>query len=121
MLRDTSFANRINQCDVAVQNIQELAPNIPGGEAHLAEIRLQVDALRTSQESIQMLRGKVTDLVILRQQQNKKAGAAFRLLAAAARSHYGFANPLLESFNVRSEHRAKRGRKKKEVKPTPEV
>ena len=67
-----------------------------------------------------MLRAKLTDLVILRQQQHKKAGAAFRLLAAAARAHFGFANPILESFNVRSEHRAKRGRKKKEVKPLPE-
>jgi len=120
-MRDTSFADKISQCEVAVQNIQELAPNIPGGDGHLAEIRLQVDALRTSQESIQLLRAKLTDLVILRQQQSKKASGAFRLLAAAARSHYGFANPLLESFNIRSEHRAKRGRKKKEVKPAPEV
>ncbi len=97
-----------------------MAPNIPGVEGHIAEIRQQVDALRTSQETIQLLRAKLTDLVIRRQQQSRKASGALRLLAAAARSHYGFANPILESLNIRSEYRAKRGRKPK-AKPAPEV
>ncbi len=67
-----------------------------------------------------MLRGKLTDAVIVRRQQNKEASKGFRNLAAVARAHFGFANPVLESFNIRSEHRAKRGRKPK-VKPAPEV
>ncbi len=119
-MKDTTFGDKINQCEVTIQNIQDAIPGIPGGEAHFAGIRQRVDALRAAQENVQMLRGKLTDAVIVRRQQNKEASKGFRNLAAVARAHFGFANPVLESFNIRSEHRAKRGRKPK-VKPAPEV
>ncbi|MEP7012117.1 MAG: hypothetical protein ABJC13_17485 [Acidobacteriota bacterium] len=120
-MKDATFGAKINQCDVTIQNIQEAIPGIPGGEAHLAEIRRRVDALRTTQETCQMLRGQLTDALVLRRRQNKEASEGFRKLAAVARAQYGWANPVLESFNIRSEHRAKRGRKKKEEKPAPAV
>ena len=120
-MKDATFGAKISQCEVAIQNIQEVIPSIPGGEEHLAEIRLRVDALRTSQDAVQMLRGQLTDAVILRRQQKKEATKGFRNLAAVARAHFGWANPMLESFNIRSEHRAKRGRKKKEVNPAVEA
>jgi hypothetical protein len=47
-MKDATFGAKINQCDVTIQNIQEAIPGIPGGEAHLAEIRRRVDALRTT-------------------------------------------------------------------------
>ncbi len=120
-MKDTTFGAKINQCDVTIQNIQEAVPGIPGGETHLAEIRRRVDALRTTQETVQMLRGQLTDSVILRRQQTKEASEGFRNLAAVARAHFGWANPVLESFNIRSEHRAKRGRKPKAKPAPPEV
>ena len=114
-MKDTTFAAKINQCDVTIQNIQEAVPESRGGEEHLTEIRRRVDSLRATQR-LQMLRGQLTDAVILRRQQNKEASQGFRNLAVA-RAHWLGRNPVL-GFNIRSEHRAKRGRKPK-VKPAP--
>ncbi len=119
-MKDTSFADKINQCEVTLQNLAEQLPNIPGGETYVAEVRQRVEALRTSQEGVQTLRGQLTEAVIVRRQRNREASASLRHLAAVVRARFGFANPVIESFNIRSEHRAKRGRKPK-VKPTPEV
>ncbi len=62
---------------------------------------------------MQSLRGQLTEAVIIRQQRDREASTSLRHLAAAVRAKFGFDNPMIESFNIRSEHRAKRGRKAK--------
>ncbi|HEV7669972.1 MAG TPA: hypothetical protein VGS22_15730 [Thermoanaerobaculia bacterium] len=112
-MRDTSFADKISRCEITIQNLESEVPNIPGGETYVAEMRQRVEALRESQEGVQSLRGQLTEAVIVRQQRDREASASLRNLAAVVRARFGFANPVIESFNIRSEHRAKRGRKPK--------
>ncbi len=118
-MRDTSFADKISRCETTMQTLEGELPNIPGGETYVAEVRQRVEALRASQEGVQALRGQLTEAVLLRQQRNREASEALRHLAAVVRARFGFDNPAIESFNIRSEHRAKRGRRK--AKPAPEV
>ncbi|HXU30414.1 MAG TPA: hypothetical protein VN851_07550 [Thermoanaerobaculia bacterium] len=118
-MRDTSFADKISQCEVTLQSLESEVPNIPGGETYVAEVRQRVEALRTSQEGVQTLRGQLTEAVIVRRLRNREASASLRHLAAVVRARFGFDNPVIESFNIRSEHRGKKGRKPK-VKPTVE-
>ncbi len=113
-MKDASFADKISKCEVTLQSLEGALPNIPGGDAYVTEVRQKVDALRSSQEGVQALRGQLTDAVIVRQRRNREASAALRHLAAVVRARFGFDNPMIESFNIRSEHRAKRGRKSKE-------
>ncbi|HEV7672589.1 MAG TPA: hypothetical protein VGS22_29065 [Thermoanaerobaculia bacterium] len=47
----------------------------------------------------------------MRQRRDREASDSLRHLAAVVRARFGFANPVIESFNIRSEHRSKRGRK----------
>jgi hypothetical protein len=84
-----------------------------GGETYVAEVRQRVDALRASQEGVQSLRGQLTEAVIVRRQRDREASESLRHLAAVVRAKFGFANPVIESFNIRSEHRAKKSRKPK--------
>lgn len=119
-MKDTSFADKISQCEVTLQSLESTLPDIPGAETYVSDVRQSVDKLRASQEGVQSLRGQLTDAVVVRRLRNRDASASLRRLAAVVRAKFGFNNPIIESFNIRSEHRAKRGRKKK-VKPAPEV
>ncbi len=112
-MRDTSFADKISRCEITLQSLESELPKIPGGETYVAEVRQRVEALRASQEGVQSLRGQLTEAVIVRQQRDREASASLRNLAAVVRAKFGFANPVIESYNIRSEHRAKRGRKAK--------
>ncbi len=117
-MKDTSFADKINRCELTLQSLAPELPNIPGAETYVADVRQRVEALRASQENVQALRGQLTDAVVVRQDRNREASIALRQLAAVVRAKYGFDNPMIESFNIRSEHRSKRGRKSKS-KPLP--
>ena len=110
-MNDTSFATKISRCEVTLENLAEEVPNIPGGETYVAEVRQRVEALRASQVGVQALRGQLTEAVILRRQRAREASESLRSLSAVVRARFGFANPMIESFNIRSEHRGKRGRK----------
>ncbi|MEP7013297.1 MAG: hypothetical protein ABJC13_23505 [Acidobacteriota bacterium] len=112
-MKDTSFADKISRCETTLQNLLSEVPNIPGGETYVAEVRQRVEDLRASQEGVQSLRGQLTEAVIVRQQRDREASESLRNLAAVVRAKFGFANPVIESFNIRSEHRSKRGRKPK--------
>ena len=112
-MKDTSFADKISRCDITLQNLADEVPNIPGGETYVAEVRQRVEALRASQEGVQSLRGQLTEAVIVRRQRDREASASLRHLAAVVRARFGFDNPVIESFNIRSEHRAKKVRKGK--------
>ena len=118
-MRDTSFADKISRCEVTLQSLESELPNIPGGETYVAEVRQRAEALRASQEEVQSLRGQLTEAVIVRRQRDREASASLRHLAAVVRAKFGFSNPVIESFNIRSEHRAKRGRRPK-AKPAAE-
>jgi hypothetical protein len=111
-MKDTSFADKISQCEVTLQSLESELPNIPAGETYVAEVRQRVEALRNSQEGVQSLRGQLTEAVIVRRLRNREATASLRHLAAVVRARFGFDNPVIESFNIRSEHRRKESRKK---------
>jgi len=120
-MNDSSYADKINKWQITLQNIQEVLPSIPGGEKWFNELRLRVQDFGDSQEGVQRLRGQLMEAVALRRQHDVEARRSARRLAAVARAEFGFANPLLETFNIRSEHRAQRGRKPAEApKPTPQ-
>ena len=116
-MKDTSFADKISKCDTTLQNLASEVPNIPGGETYVAEVRQRVEALRASQEGVQSLRGQLTEAVIVRRQRDREASASLRHLAAVVRARFGFDNPVIESFNIRSEHRAKKSRRAKAKPP----
>lgn len=102
-MKDNSYADKINNWQITVQNIQEVVPTIPGIEPPFTDLRQKVTDLRTAHDNAQMLRGKLREAVILRRQLDREARRSARRLAAVARGHLGFDNPVLESFNIRAE------------------
>ena len=119
-MNDNSNADKLNKWQILIENIREVVPGIPGADPWYAEVQQKVEAFRVTQEKVQMLRGQLQDAVVVRNGFDKEAHASLRRLAAVSRAHFGFANPLLETFTIRSEHRARRGRKSAE-KSTPKA
>jgi hypothetical protein len=93
-----------------VQNIQEVMPQLPGVDATFELAWQKVTELRETQADIQRLEGQRKQSVVRRRQLDLEAEQAIRRLAACARAHMGFSNPLLETFGVRSEDRGRRSR-----------
>jgi len=120
-MKDRSNADKLNKWQILIENIQEVLPSIPGADPWYAEITQTVSSFRATQEKVQMLRGQLLEAVIARNQQGRETQRSIRRLAATARAHFGFDNPLLETFNIRSEHRARRGRKPAAKKPAPQA
>jgi hypothetical protein len=118
-MNDSSYADKINKWQITLQNFQEALPGVPGAEPRYNELRERVDVFRESQETVQRLRGQLTEAVVRRRQYDLEARRSARGLAAVARAHFGFANPMLETFNIRSEHRAHHNRKQAS-KPAPQ-
>ncbi len=107
---EKSYASRLDRWQSMVQNIQEILPDLPGVETTYALARQKVSDLREAQADLQRLEGQRKEVVVRRRQLDVEAERAVRRLAALARAHMGFSNPLLETFGVRSEDRARRGR-----------
>ncbi|MEP7012314.1 MAG: hypothetical protein ABJC13_18480 [Acidobacteriota bacterium] len=119
-MNDNSTADKVNKWQILIENIRELVPEIPGADPWYTEVKQNVESFRSTEEKLQMLRAQLLDAVVIRNQQGKEALQSIRRLAATARAHFGFANPLLETFNIRSEHRARRGSKASAKKNTPQ-
>ncbi len=102
-MKDSSYADKINRWQITVQNIQDAVPTIPGIEPPFTDLRQKVTDLRSAHDNAQMLRGKLREAVILRRQLDRETRRSARRLAAVARGHFGFDNPVLESFNIRAE------------------
>ena len=116
-MKDSSYADKINNWQITLQNIQEALPNIPGGEPPFTDFKQKVDTLRASHDSVQMLRGQLHEAVVLRRQLDQETRRSARRLAAVTRGQLGFDNPKLESFNFRSEDSIHRGRRKAVTPP----
>jgi len=119
-MNDSSTADKMSKWQVLIENIRDLVPAIPGADPWYTEVKQNVESFRTTQEKVQMLRAQLLEAVLVRNQQGKAALGSIRRLSATARAHFGFANPLLETFNVRSEHRARRGSKVAAKKNAPQ-
>ncbi len=102
-MKDSSYADKINHWQITVQNIEEAVPNIPGIDPPFTDLRQKVTDLRAAHDNAQMLRGKLREAVVLRRQLDRETRRSARRLAAVARGHLGFNNPVLESFNIRAE------------------
>ncbi len=117
-MNDTSYADKINTWQTTVQNIQEVLPIIPGVDPPYADLRQKVTELRTAHDIVEMLTAKLREAVIQRRKLDGDTRRSARRLAAIARGHLGFDNPILESFKVRSEGNRNR---KAAALPKPEV
>ena len=119
-MNDSSIADKINKWQILIENIRDVLPEIPGADPWYGEITQKVEAFRKTQEKVLILRGQLQEAMVARELQQRETQRALRRLAATARAHFGFNNPLLETFNIRSEHRARRGRKPAVKKPAPQ-
>ncbi|HXU30479.1 MAG TPA: hypothetical protein VN851_07885 [Thermoanaerobaculia bacterium] len=115
---DNSFAAKINTWQITVQNIQEVLPDIPGVDPPFSDLRQKVTELRIAHDTVQMLSGKLREAVVARRKLDGDTRRSARRLAAVARGHLGFDNPVLETFKVRSEGNRNR---KSTALPKPEV
>ncbi|MEP7013280.1 MAG: hypothetical protein ABJC13_23420 [Acidobacteriota bacterium] len=111
---EKSYAARLDRWQSMVQNIQEVLPDLPGGDQTYALARQTVAELRETQADLQRLEGLRKEAVVRRRQLDLEAEQAIRRLSALARAHMGFSNPQLEIFGVRSEDRGRRARSTKE-------
>ncbi|HEV7672055.1 MAG TPA: hypothetical protein VGS22_26340 [Thermoanaerobaculia bacterium] len=111
---EKSYAARLDRWQSTVQNIQEMIHQLPGVDATFELAWQKVMELRETQADIQRLEGQRKESVVRRRHLDREAEQAIRRLAALARAHMGFANPLLETFGVRSEDRGRRARSAKE-------
>lgn len=102
-MNDSSYADKINRWQITVQNIEAAVPTIPGIDPPFTDLRQKVADLRAAHDNAQMLRGKLREVVVLRRQLDRETRRSARRLAAVARGHLGFNNPVLESFNIRAE------------------
>ncbi|MEP7008713.1 MAG: hypothetical protein ABJC13_00165 [Acidobacteriota bacterium] len=124
-MTDRSYSGRLVRWQTMVNNIEDSAPLIPGADAQLSELREKVTELSQAQATLVEMDGRRKELVQLRRRLDRETEEGVRRLASAARAHFGFGNPLLESFGVRAEIMSRRknvgkrgpARKKKETEP----
>ncbi len=124
-MADRSYAGRLIRWQTMAHNIEDAVPQIPGADAQLAELREKLAELNQTQAALVEMDGRRMELVQLRRRLDRETEEGVRRLASAARAHFGFGNPLLESFGVRAEIFSRRknvgkrgpGRKRKETEP----
>jgi len=104
-------------------NIEDSVPLIPGADDPMAELREKLAELSKIHGTLVEMDGRRKELVQLRRRLDRETQEVVRRLASAARAHFGFENPLLETFGVRAEiisrrkNHGKRGPARK--KPSP--
>ncbi|HEV7667292.1 MAG TPA: hypothetical protein VGS22_02130 [Thermoanaerobaculia bacterium] len=118
---DNSYADKINTWQITVQNIQEVLPDIPGVDPPFSDLQQKVTELRIAHDNVQMMSGKLREAVVARRKLDADTRRSARRLAAVARGHLGFDNPILESFKVRSEGHRNRKAPKATAPPKSEV
>ncbi len=124
-MTDRSYAGRLVRWQTMAHNIEDSVLLIPGADAQLSELQEKLATLSQTQATLVEMEGRRKELVRLRQQLDREAEEVVRRLASAARAHFGFENPLLESFGVRAEIMSRRknvgkrgpGRKKPKSEP----
>lgn len=122
-MTDRSYAGRLVRWQTMAHNIEDSVSSIPGADAPWTELQEKLATLSQTQATLVEMEGRRKELVQLRRQLDREAGEIARRLASAARAHFGFENPLLETFGVRAEIMSRRknvgkrgpGRKKKET------
>jgi len=118
-MRSNSFSDKVDKWQSVVQNAQEALPGMPWMEAPLADLKQNVEALRSAHDSVLAMSGKQHEAVVQRRKLSAETRKSVRRLAAVARGNLGFDNPLLDSFGVRSEDEARRARKASKATPPP--
>lgn len=124
-MADRSYAVRLIRWQTMAHNIEDSVPEIPGAEGPMAELREKLADLSTTHGTLVEMEGRRKELVQLRRRLDRETQEVARRLASAAQAHFGFGNPLLETFGVRAEiisrrkNHGKRGPARK--KPRPET
>ncbi len=116
-MKRRTYSEQVDRWQSVAQNIQELVPNLPGIEVPYAELKLKVEALRAAHDSILVMTGKQHEAVLQRRNLAREVRDSVRRISAISRGQLGFKNPLLDTFGVRSEDPARRGRKQAEAVP----
>lgn len=117
-MNDSSYADKINNWQITAQNLLQVQSTIPGFDPPFNDFKQKVDELRASHDKVQMLRGDLHEMVVLRRKLDQETRRSARRLAAVTRGHLGFDNPKLVSFNFRSEDSLRRGRRAKAPEAT---
>src|SRR5262245_29435534 len=117
-----SYAAKLDHWQSIVQNIQGTIAEMPWLEAPVADLKQRVEAVRAAHDQVMAMTGKQHEAVVLRRKLSREARKSARRVAAVARGHLGFDNPILDGFGVRSEDPARRAARKpaEPVKPTPQ-
>ncbi len=107
-MKRRTYAEQVDRWQSVAQNIEEMVPHLPGIEAHYAELKLKIEALRLAHDGIQAMTGKQHEAVVQRQKLAGEVREIVRRISAISRGQLGFKNPLLDTFGVRSETRRNR-------------
>ncbi len=107
-MTDRSYAGRLVRWQTMAHNIEDSVSLIPGADTQWTELQEKLATLSQTQATLVEMEGRRKELVQLRRQLDREAEEVVRRLASAARAHFGFENPLLESFGVRAEIMSRR-------------
>jgi len=107
-MADRSYAVRLIRWQTLAHNIEDSVPLIPGADGPMEELREKLAELSKTQGTLVEMEGRRKELVQLRKRLDRETEEVVRRLASAARAHYGFENPLLETFGVRAEIMSRR-------------
>ena len=117
-MKRRTYSEQVDRWQSVAQNIEEMVPHLPGIDAHYAELKLKIEALRVAHDVIQAMTGKQHEAVVLRQKLAGEVREVVRRISAISRGQLGFKNPLLDTFGVRSEtRRTRKGAEPAETAP----
>lgn len=117
-MKRRTYSEQVDRWQSVAQNIEEMVPHLPGIEAHYAELKLKIEALRVAHDGIQAMTGKQHEAVVQRQKLAGEVRETVRRISAISRGQLGFKNPLLDTFGVRSEtRRSRKGSESVQAKP----
>jgi len=114
---DKSYAAKIDRWQSTVNNLAPAIPEIPEADQVYAEVKDMVAGLAQAHATIVQMEGKRKEIVRIRRQLNLETERAMRRLTSIARGHFGFDNPVLETFGIRAEDWSRR----KKAKRTPKA
>ncbi|MEP7009166.1 MAG: hypothetical protein ABJC13_02485 [Acidobacteriota bacterium] len=123
-MADRSYGGKLVRWQTMAHNIEDSVPLIPGADGPMAELREKLAELSKTHGTLVEMEGRKKELVQLRRRLDQETQEVVRRLASAARAHFGFKSPQLETFGVpaeifsRRKNHGKRGPARK--KPSPE-
>ncbi|HXU34081.1 MAG TPA: hypothetical protein VN851_26205 [Thermoanaerobaculia bacterium] len=113
---DRSYAAKIDRWQSTVNNLEPAIPEIPEADQVHAEVKDMVAELAQVHATLMLMEGKRKEIVRVRRQLNLETERAMRRLTSIARGHFGFDNPVLETFGIRAEDWSRRRKGKRAPK-----